>query len=58
MCEKCVLLDGQLATYRRFMGYHVDALTAERFKSGLQALEEQKKALHPFDPSARADEAP
>jgi hypothetical protein len=30
------------------MGYHLDALTAERLKSGLQALEEQKEALHPL----------
>jgi hypothetical protein len=44
-----------MATYRRFMGYHVDALTVERLKSGLRALEERKKALHPFDSSTCAE---
>jgi len=37
------------------MGYHLDALTAERGKSALQALEEQKKARHPFDASTCAE---
>jgi len=44
-----------MATYRRFIGYYLDALTADRLKSGLQALEEQKNALHPFDSSTCAE---
>jgi len=55
VCEKCFELDQQMATYRRFIGYYLDALTADRLKSGLQALEEQKNALHPFDSSTCAE---
>jgi hypothetical protein len=47
MCEKCIRIDGQLATFRRFMHYPVDPLTAERLKSGVEDLEGLKKALHP-----------
>jgi hypothetical protein len=55
MCEKCLELDKQLATYRRFLNYHLDTLTIERLKGGLQGLQEQKKALHPFDASPRGE---
>jgi hypothetical protein len=55
MCEECLGLDKQSAMYRRFLDYHLDALTIERLKSGLQALEERKKALHPFGASTCAE---
>jgi len=55
MCEECLELDKQSATYRRFLDYHLDALTIERLKTGLRALEERKKTLHPFDASTCAE---
>ena len=46
MCDKCDDLEKQIATYRRFLAYGLDALTTERFKAQIKIFEDEKKSLH------------
>ena len=46
MCEKCQELDQKITHYRRFTKEPFDALTLERIKDLVSALEQQRGAMH------------
>jgi len=47
MCEKCIPIDGKLASYRALSGRISDQQTLDGIKRLIEKLEAQKKALHP-----------
>src|ERR1700759_3363047 len=46
MCELCDELDRKIGQFRRFLAEPVDPLTAERIKTGLEEILEQRASMH------------
>jgi hypothetical protein len=47
MCERCIQIDGSVARYRRIVDQALDQLTRRRTSELVDALEGEKRQLHP-----------